>query len=192
MKVLSGFEEARALTRPVVAIGSFDGVHLGHRRVLGYLCDYARHRAGDSVVVTFDPHPQELLRPDSDFFRINSLERNLELMASAGVDAVVVIPFTKAFSRLTYRDFIEQYIIKQLKASTLVMGPNHAFGHNREGRREAIEALCTEQGVEVVELPEVICHDIAVHSAEIRRLIREERWQEADELLGYHYSKENK
>ena len=171
MRVIRGFDEDAGLNAPVAAIGSFDGVHLGHCRVLRYLCDFAHQTGGDSVVVTFDPHPQQVLRPNSDFFNINSLDKNIELIEK-------------------YSDFIDQYMIGKLRVSTLVMGPNHALGHNRAGGREAIENLCNERGVHVVELPEMVCHDVAVHSAMIRKLITEGRWDDVDELLGYHYDVE--
>ncbi|MBQ6070782.1 MAG: FAD synthetase family protein [Bacteroidales bacterium] len=190
MRVIRGFDEDAGLNAPVAAIGSFDGVHLGHCRVLRYLCDFAHQTGGDSVVVTFDPHPQQVLRPNSDFFNINSLDKNIELIEKQGVDAVLIVPFTQAFSQLSYSDFIDQYMIGKLRVSTLVMGPNHALGHNRAGGREAIENLCNERGVHVVELPEMVCHDVAVHSAMIRKLITEGRWDDVDELLGYHYDVE--
>lgn len=190
MKIFWGFEETISLKSPVVAIGSFDGVHLGHCQVLCYLCNCAQQCAGESVVVTFDPHPQEVLRPNSDFFKINTLQKNLELIEKQGVDAVVVIPFTKEFSELSYSDFIERYIVQKLHASTLVMGPNHALGHNREGHRDAIEQLCEKCGVSVVELPELLCHEVAVHSAQIRKLITAGDTHQVDELLGYHYEKQ--
>lgn len=187
MRVIRGFDEDAGLNAPVAAIGSFDGVHLGHCRVLQYLCGYARQTGGDSVVVTFDPHPQQVLRPNSDFFNINTLDKNIELIEKQGIDVVLIIPFTQEFSHLSYTDFIDQYMINRLHVSTLVMGPNHALGHNRGGGREAIETLCESRGVQVVELPEMVCHDVAVHSAKIRHLIREGRWEDVDELLGYHY-----
>lgn len=190
MRVIRGFDEDAGLNAPVAAIGSFDGVHLGHCRVLRYLCDYAHQTGGDSVVVTFDPHPQQVLRPNSDFFNINSLDKNIELIEKQGVDAVLIVPFTQAFSQLSYSDFIDRYMIGKLRVSTLVMGPNHALGHKRAGGREAIENLCKERGVHVVELPEMVCHDVAVHSAKIRKLITEGRWSDVDELLGYHYDVE--
>ena len=187
MQVYRGFEEVKSLTRPVVAIGSFDGVHLGHQRILRYLCDTASRHQGQSVVVTFDPHPQQLLNPNSDFFLINDLERNLKLIADQGVDVAVVVPFTCDFSKITYEEFIERYLIGILHASTLVMGPNHALGHNREGDRSRIEAVCQRHHVEVVDIPEFIMRDAKVHSSKIRKLIRNCQFDQVDELLGYAY-----
>lgn len=187
MQVFRGFENVKSLTRPVVAIGSFDGVHLGHQRILRYLCDTAAQHQGQSVVVTFNPHPQQVLNPDSDFFLINDLESNLNRIADQGVDVAVVVPFTRDFSKITYVEFIERYLIGILHASTLVMGPNHAMGHNREGDRSKIEAVCQQHHVEVVDIPEFMLHDAQVHSSKIRKLIQNRQFDAVDDMLGYHY-----
>ncbi len=175
------------MTRPVVAIGSFDGVHRGHCQILRYLREVAAASGGQSVVVTFDPHPQMLLNPQSDFFTLNSIERNLDLIAGQGVDVAVVIPFTKELSQLSYLDFIEKYIIGILNAHALVMGPNHVIGHNREGNRQKIRGLCLQHRVEVADIPEFMVDNAKVHSSVIRQLIRDGRFDRADELLGYHW-----
>lgn len=187
MIVYQGFEHIDKLENPVVAIGSFDGVHRGHCCILRYLCDTAKQCGGQSVVVTFDPHPQQLLNPNSDFFTINSLEDNLKRIAQEGVDAVVVIPFTQSFSELSYTEFIENHIIGMLHAKTLVMGPNHALGHNREGDRAKIEALCQQHQVSVVDIPEFLMNNAQVHSSTIRKLIQKKEFSKVDELLGYHW-----
>lgn len=187
MKVFRSYNEVCGLKNPVVAVGSFDGVHLGHCRILQYLCNHARQINGDSVVMTFDPHPQERLHHKSDFFRINTLETNLALIEKQGVDAVVIIPFTLEFSKMSYETFLEEIVIGKIHASSIVMGPNHALGHNREGSHTQIETLCTRFHLEVVELPELFIKDAAVHSAEIRKLIRLGRLDDASQMLGYTY-----
>lgn len=189
MIVYQGFEHIDKLKNPVVAIGSFDGVHLGHRCILRYLCDTAKACDGQSVVVTFDPHPQVLVRPDSDFFAINTLEKNLSLIADQGVDVAVVVPFTQSFSELSYTEFIENHIIGVLHAKTLVMGPNHALGHNREGDRAKIEALCLQHQVSVVDIPEFLMNNAKVHSSTIRKLIKNKQFDQVDDMLGYHYER---
>ena len=187
MIVYQGFEHIDKLENRVVGIGSFDGVHLGHCRILRYLCDTAKQCGGQSVVVTFDPHPQLLVNPDSDFFAINPLDKNLSLIAEQGVDVAVVVPFTQSFSELSYTEFIENHIIGMLHAKTLVMGPNHALGHNREGDRAKIEALCRQHHVSVVDIPEFMMNNAQVHSSTIRKLIQKKEFSKVDELLGYHW-----
>ena len=187
MHIYYGLNEVVELKKPVVAVGSFDGVHLGHCRILQHLHDAAQRMGGHSVVVTFDPHPQAVLHPESDFFIINSLQDNLQRIETQNIDAVVVLPFTKAFSELSYTEFLEQYIIGKLHAAMLVMGPNHAIGCHREGNRRKIEEICAAKGVLVEELPEMLVHEAAVRSANIRKLIQSEDWSRVDEMLGYHY-----
>ena len=187
MQVYRGLDDSIQLSRPVAAVGSFDGVHLGHCQILRYLVAYAREHSMQSLVVTFDPHPQQLLRPDSDFFAINSLERNLELIGAQGVDATVVIPFTEEFSKLSYTEFVKQYLIDGLHVGALVMGPNHAMGHNRAGSHDLLKQLCAQYGIEVVEIPELTLREVGVHSSKIRRAIREGDAARASEWLGYPY-----
>lgn len=175
------------MQRPVAAVGSFDGVHLGHCRILQYLVSCAQARSTQSVVVTFDPHPQQVLHPGFGFARINSLQRNLQLIEAQGVDTVIVVPFTKCFSELSYVDFVEQCLIEKMKVGTIVMGPNHTMGHNREGNHQLLVKLCEQHQVGVVEIPELMLQDAGVHSAEIRKAIAIGNWERVDQMLGYHY-----
>lgn len=187
MQVFKGTDKLPSWKKPVVAIGAFDGVHLGHVRILRFLCEQATKVGGTSVVLTFDPHPRMVLRHDSGFFTINSLEKNLELMENQGVDAVVVLPFSIEFSKLTYQQFVQEFIIDTLHAHTIVMGPNHAFGHHREGHHDNIKTLCCDNGLQVVDIPEEMWHDAGVHSAVIREHIRRQDWETVDAMLGYEY-----
>lgn len=192
MKVYHGFDELSELKCPVVAIGSFDGVHLGHVRILQHLCETARAMGGESVVLTFQPHPKVALFPEKKFLEINTLEENLRHIEEQGVDAVVVIPFTKAFSNLSYTDFLENWLIGKMHVQALVMGPDHALGHNREGNHTCIEHLCNQNHVQVVRLPELLVHEVGVRSTKIREAIEMERWADVDEMLGYPYRHVNR
>lgn len=187
MQVVYGFDKAFAMQRPVAAVGSFDGVHLGHCRILQYLVSCAQTRDAQSAVITFDPHPQQVLHPESGFKTINSLQKNLQLIEKQGVDVAVVVPFTKLFSELSYVDFVERYLIGKMEVGTIVMGPNHAIGHNREGSHQLLVNLCEQHQVEVVEIPELMLYNAGVHSAEIRKAIAARNWNMVDQMLGYHY-----
>lgn len=175
------------LKNPVVAVGAFDGVHLGHARILQFLTQQAEQVGGTSVVITFDPHPRTVLQPGSDFFTINILSDNLRLIEQQGVDAVIVLPFTEAFSQMTYQQFVEEVLIGKLHAHTLVMGPNHAFGHHREGHHYNIKTFCQDHDLQVVDIPEKMWHSAGVHSALIREHIRKKDWETVNAMLGYEY-----
>ncbi len=191
MFILHGIESLPKFKNPVVAVGAFDGVHLGHVRILRFLYEQAQRIDGTSVVLTFDPHPRSVLHPNSGFFTINPLDENLKLIEKQGIDAVLVQPFTKAFSEMSYQQFIEEVILGKLHAHTLVMGPNHAFGHQRAGHHDNIKAFCSRHHLQVVDIPEEMWNSAGVHSAVIREHIRQQDWQTVNAMLGYEYSKLN-
>ena len=190
MLIFNGTDNLPGWKSPVVAVGAFDGVHLGHIRILRFLREQAERIGGTSVVLTFDPHPRTVLQPDSDFFTINSLEQNLQLIGQQGIDATVVLPFTEALSRMSYQQFIQNVIMGTLHAHTLVMGPNHAFGHRREGHHDNIKEYCKDHNLQVVDIPEEMWHSAGVHSALIRDHIRQKDWETVNAMLGYEYNEE--
>ena len=191
MQIFNGTDHLPEFRNPVVAVGAFDGVHLGHVRILRFLCEQAERVDGTSVVMTFDPHPRMVLRPDSDFFTINPLEQNLQLIEKLGVDVAIVLPFTMEFSQMTYQQFIRDVIMGTLHAHTLVMGPNHAFGRHREGHHDSIKEYCRDHNLQVVDIPEEMWHSAGVHSAVIRDHIRRKDWETVNAMLGYNYSISN-
>ena len=190
MFVYKGIENLPRFKNPVLAVGAFDGVHLGHVRILQFLCKQAAQVGGVSMVLTFNPHPRTILHSDDGFFTINSLEENLYLIEKQGIDVTVIQPFTEAFSQMDYQRFIREVILDKLHAHTLVMGPNHAFGHHREGHHDNIKAFCAEHGLQVVDIPEEMWHSAGVHSAIIRDHIRKKDWETVDAMLGYEYRRE--
>lgn len=190
MQIFNGTDNLPGFENPVVAVGAFDGVHLGHVRILRFLCEQAEQVGGTSVVLTFNPHPRTVLHPEADFFTINTLEDNLHLIEKQGVDVAIVQPFTKDFSEITYRQFICDVIMGKLCAHTLVMGPNHAFGHHREGHHDNIKAYCCDHNLQVVDIPEEMWHSAGVHSAVIRDHIRRHDWETVNAMLGYPYKQQ--
>ena len=191
MQIFKGIDHLPNWEKPVVAVGAFDGVHLGHVRILSFLREQAAKVGGTSVVMTFDPHPRTVLQPHSDFFAINSLEDNLQLIDKQGIDVAVVQPFTVEFSQKSYQQFIQEVIMDTLHAHTLVMGPNHAFGHQREGHHDNIKEFCRDHNLQVVDIPEEMWHSAGVHSSVIRKHIRQKDWETVNAMLGYSYSNHN-
>ena len=133
MRVFNGFEHTAYIPRPVVTIGSYDGVHRGHREILSHLEALARARKGESVVVTFHPHPRLVLGRGEGLRLLTTLPEKLELLEQAGIDNVIVAPFTESFSRLGAEEFIRDYLVETLHLDTLAVGYNHHLGHNQQG-----------------------------------------------------------
>ena len=188
MKIYKDIEQLPAFRNAVVTVGSFDGVHLGHRRIFEYVRKAAERLDGESVVVTFDPHPQTVLHPEREFFTLNTLEENAALIETEGIDNMVVLQFTKAFSQLSFQDFLT-FLIKKIGIRAIVMGPDHNFGKAREGNRETMREICAKNSIEIIIIPELIMEDNKVRSSKIRQYIENKQFAEAEKLLGHPWKK---
>lgn len=184
MEIITDLDAIPRLQNPVVTVGAFDGIHLGHRQIFETVKEYSRQIDGVSVAVTFDPHPQMVLRPNSDFFQIFPLEEKIKLIKEESIDYLIIINFTKKFSQLSSERFLKDIIIDKIGAKAIVMGPSHSFGHKREGNHETMEAICQEHGIEIIEIPEFKINDVKVRSSQIRKLIANNNWDIAAEMLG--------
>ena len=169
----------------IVTIGAFDGVHLGHRAIFKQLQQEAEARQLKSVIITFSPHPQQVLYPEKPFELINTIEQRIELLSKEDIDYLLIIHFTLDFASWTPERFIQDILMKRLHTRAIVMGPNHAFGHNRSGNHQSIQQFCLDNHIDIIEIPEVILHDNAVRSSQIRRFIQAKEYDKASELLGY-------
>jgi riboflavin kinase/FMN adenylyltransferase len=174
--------------RSVVTIGSFDGVHRGHQLIIGRAVEQARALGAMSVVVTFDPHPSEVVRPGSHPPLLAPHHRRAELMAGLGVDAVLVLPFTLAFSQLSPEDFVRQVLVDALHAAVVVEGPNFRFGHRASGNVEMLAELGARYGF-TVDLLDLTVHgslgaSTPFSSTLARRLVAEGDVSGAAEVLG--------
>ena len=169
-------------------MGSFDGVHLGHRKILDYVRKIAQETGGQSLVITFSPHPQQVLHPQEEFFTINTLEENARLIEQSGIDALLILPFTPAFSQLSFGQFL-QLLSEKAGVKVIVMGPNHSFGHNREGNCKSMQQICEQNGIRTVTIPEFVLEDSRVRSSKIREHIKNKEFTKAETLLGHSYKK---
>lgn len=172
----------------MVTVGSFDGVHLGHQQILKYLKDAATKYNGESVVVTFNPHPQQVLRPNVDFFLINTPEENSKLIEQQAIDNLVIIKFTPQFSQLSYEQFLN-LLIEKIGMRALVMGPNHNFGKNREGNSGTMREFCKKNSIEIIQIPEFILEENKVRSSKIREHLINKEFEQAEQLLGHPLKK---
>lgn len=190
MNIYRSFEEAAGIRNPVVTTGSFDGVHIGHKTILNRLQMLAEKHDGESVLITFDPHPRKVLYPETcgkDLKLINSQEEKLELLEKAGLDNVIIVEFTKDFSRVTSEQFVSQFIHGILKAKVVVVGFNHHFGFNKEGDYKQLWDLQTKYSFEAEEIPEQEAYHETVSSTKIRQAISEGYIQKANAYLDHYY-----
>ncbi len=188
MRVFRGFEELPTFEGAVVTLGSFDGLHRGHLALLERLCAEAKASGGESVVLTFAIHPRIVLGRVEGLRLLTSLEEKSLLLERMGVDNMIVITFDRPFSRLTYDEFVRQYLVEKLGVKRLVVGYNHHFGRGSEGNYDAALQLGAECGFDVVRVDEMMCEgDTHVSSTVVRRRIESGDVKGAQELLSRPY-----
>lgn len=189
MKVFNSIEEAAGkIQKPVVTTGSFDGVHIGHKIIIDRLNQIAREIGGESVLITFYPHPRKVLYPEQkDLKLINSQQEKEELLRKAGLDNLIVIPFSLEFSKTSSHDFVKWILIGQLQARVVVIGHNHHFGHNRQGDYSYLHALGQELNFKVEEIPLKDIENETVSSTKIRKALKEGNIQRANAYLDHQY-----
>jgi riboflavin kinase / FMN adenylyltransferase len=175
--------------KPVVTIGTFDGLHLGHQKVLNRLIDFARSHGGESVGFTFYPHPRLVIAPQETNLRLlTTLEEKKELFARSGIDHLIIFPFTKEFSQLTYSEFVEQILVEKMNTHCLVVGYDHRFGKNREGGFEYLQNCADKFGFEIEKLEVLLVDEAHVSSTHIREALEKGDVTLANKFLGYRYT----
>jgi len=189
LRTLAGSASIGApLTRPVLTIGNFDGIHLGHRAILEIVIARARALRGDAVVYTFDPHPRKVISPQAAPRLLTTGEQKLELLAEAGVDAVIVERFDPAFARTPPDVFIRDYVHARIRPREVYVGYDFHFGRDREGSMRMLTELGPRLGFSVTIIPEVVVGDGDVNSTRIRELLAKGGVEEAAQLLGRDYT----
>jgi riboflavin kinase/FMN adenylyltransferase len=190
MKIFRSFEDAKNIKNPVVTTGSFDGVHIGHKTILNRLKMLAEKHNGESVLITFDPHPRKVLYPDTagkDLKLINSQEEKLDLLEKAGLNNVIIIEFTREFSKITSEQFVRDFLHGILHAKVVVAGFNHHFGFNKEGDYKQLWDWQHVYNFEAEEIPEQEVQHETVSSTKIRQAISEGYMQRANAYLDHYY-----
>ncbi len=189
MKIYSSVEEFKNVNNPVVTTGTFDGVHLGHQKIISRLKDVAKDTGGETVLLTFYPHPRMVLFPDDNELKLLSTQKEkLELLEKYGVQHLIIHPFTKEFSRLTSIEFVRNILVNQLKTKKLVIGYNHHFGRNREGSFDHLKEYGPLYGFEVEEIPAQDVDQIEVSSTKIRNALQIGDISTATIYSGHPYS----
>jgi riboflavin kinase/FMN adenylyltransferase len=169
MRIFEGIESLGEIKNPVVTIGTFDGVHLGHQKIIEQLNLEAAKNGGESVLLTFDPHPRIVLFPENHNVKlIQTLDEKFQVLEKFDLKNVVLIPFTTEFSELSAIDFIEQILVGNLKAKKVVIGYDHQFGRNREGNIHFLKSVSEKYGFEVIEISAKSIDEINISSTKIR------------------------
>jgi len=190
MDVTLGLDQLTGSVPSVVTVGTFDGIHLGHQKLLGSVIEVAQKRGLQSTLLTFDPHPKAVVAQKSqDKMRLlTTLDEKLELLQQLGLGRVVVIKFTREFSELDYRTFVKDILLDRLSTRVLVVGHDHAFGRDRAGNISALEKMCNDLDFELREVGPFTIGEKTVSSTIIRQLIGDGFVDEAAQMLGRPYS----
>lgn len=174
---------------PVVTIGTFDGIHLGHQKVILRLNEIAKKQKGESVIFTFYPHPRLVTSPNESNLRLlTTLKEKIKLFEKFGIDHLVVYPFNKEFSELTYSEFVKQILVDKMKTNCLVVGYDHKFGKNREGGFEYLKKCATQFNFKIERLDALSVDKENVSSTKVREALQIGNIKLANHFLGYHFT----
>ena len=189
MKIHNGIENPINVTNAVVTIGTFDGVHIGHQKIIARLKEVATQHGGETVLITLYPHPRMVLFPDdNDLQLLSTQDEKTDLLHKYGIDHLVVIPFSKEFARLTSLEFVRDILVDKIGVKTLVIGYDHHFGRNREGSIEQLRELAPQFHFEVEEIPAQDIDHVNVSSTKIREALLNGEVETAKQYLGHAYS----
>jgi riboflavin kinase/FMN adenylyltransferase len=189
MRIYYSTDDFTKLTNAVVTSGTFDGVHLGHQKIISRLKEVAEKSGGETVVITFWPHPRLILKPEDTALKLlNTFEEKAELLKQQGIQHLLRIPFTKEFSQITSQEFITSIIVNIIGTKKLVIGYDHRFGNNREGSFEQLKISGPTYGIDVEEIERQDIDHVAVSSSKIRKALEVGNLETATHLLGRPYS----
>jgi riboflavin kinase/FMN adenylyltransferase len=190
MRVFKNPDSLPAFNKAVITVGSFDGVHKGHQELIERIHSLAKEINGESVLITFEPHPRAVIHPEDKNVRVlTTLEEKIALLEDEdAIDSLVVVPFTREFSMQTATDYIEHFLVGKFHPAVIVIGYNHSFGHHRDGNIELLRKLSPKFNYRVEEISKQLVDDLEVSSTRIRIALQEGDCQLATHLLGHYYS----
>tara|TARA_B100000524_G_scaffold3110_1_gene1911 strand:+ start:11078 stop:12025 length:948 start_codon:yes stop_codon:yes gene_type:complete len=185
VRIFKGIDELGAFKNSVVTIGTFDGAHKGHQKILSRLNDRAKETQGESILFTFYPHPRMIVFPENHNLKLlQTIDEKIESLAAFGLDNLIIYPFTKEFSRLTAFEFVRDILVEKLKVKTLVIGYDHQFGRNREGDLEFLKETAKIFDFDVEEISAEEVQEVNVSSTKIRQSLNKGNIERANEFLG--------
>lgn len=189
MKIYHQLSDFKKLPNAVVTIGTFDGVHYGHQKIIKRLCELAKSSGGESVILTFFPHPRMIIDPENqDLKLINTIKEKAEILANLGVDHLIITPFTRDFSNLSAADYIKNILIDTIGTKQIIVGYDHRFGKDRKGGMAELVEFAKVYDYTIEEIPEQDINDVAVSSTKIRKALLDGDVSLAAKYLGYHFS----
>lgn len=188
LKIFNSIKSFSANKQTIVTIGTFDGVHLGHRKILEQITKNAQELNCESLVLTFFPHPRTVLQDDTDMKQLNTLDEKISLLDSLGVDNLVVHPFDKEFSRLTAEEFVNEVLVDVFKVKKIIIGHDHRFGRNRTANIDDLITFGETYGFDVEQISVEQLNEVSISSTKIRNALLEGNVELAANYLGYNYS----
>jgi len=188
MQVHRDIDNLPLFRNAVVTIGTFDGVHVGHRQIINKLKVEAIKVNGESVIITFHPHPRKVISSAILGVRlINTLEEKIEVLAGLGIDHLVIVPFTDAFANQPAEEYIRDFLYEKFHPDTVIIGYDHRFGRERLGDYKLLEKMAPQFGFEIKEISKHILEEIAISSTNIREAVLHNDFAMANKLLGYTF-----
>ncbi|MEJ6505854.1 MAG: bifunctional riboflavin kinase/FAD synthetase [Crocinitomicaceae bacterium] len=185
MRIFKGIDDLGVFKNSVVTIGTFDGVHLGHQKILTRLSDRAKEIAGESILFTFYPHPRMIVFPENHNLKLlQTIDEKVDSLDTFGLDNLIIYPFTKEFSRLTAFEFVRDILVEKLKVKTLVIGYDHQFGRNREGDLDFLKETAKIFDFVVEEISAEEVQEVNVSSTKIRKSLQNGNIEQANEFMG--------
>lgn len=188
MKIVNSIKSFNANKPTIVTIGTFDGVHLGHKKILEQIVENAHSQNCESLVLTFFPHPRTILQADSEMKQLNTLAEKTNLLSALGIDNLVIHAFDAAFSRLTAEEFVKQVLVDTFKIKKIIIGHDHRFGRNRTANIDDLIEFGNKFGFEVEEISAKQINEVSISSTKIRNALTEGNIELANNYLGYYYS----
>ncbi|WPU99479.1 bifunctional riboflavin kinase/FAD synthetase [Mucilaginibacter sp. cycad4] len=188
MRVYNNIDEFTAVNNAVVTIGTFDGVHIGHRKIISGIKELAESTGGETVILTFFPHPRMILHPEDESIKlITTITEKAELMERLGVDHLIITPFSRDFSNQSAESYIRDVLVNKIGTKKIVIGYDHRFGKDRQGGFEDLQRLSPVYGFDVVEIPEQDINEVAISSTRIRNALLSGDIHLANAFLGYPF-----
>lgn len=187
MQVHKSIENLPGFNNAVITIGTFDGVHEGHKKIIDALIKEARLINGEATIITFHPHPRKIVKPNEHLQLINTLDEKIELLNKSGIDQLVVVPFSEAFASQSADEYIQNFLIEKFHPHTIIIGYDHHFGKGRQGNFMLLAEKADQYNYRLLEIPKYILDEVGVSSTQIRNALLQSDVDTANKLLGYDF-----